>query len=54
MKSFKPKETPEGGERANGRRTKRACRLQGQKRSNETHRSTTDPNSMLYRRRPHE
>jgi transposase/IS5 family transposase len=49
MKSFRPKdgsgEPPEGGR--NGERN-----FRGEKRSNETHRSTTDPDARLYRKGP--
>ena len=49
MKSFKPKDSgdgPEGG----GRNA--PADFKGQKRSNETHRSTTDPDAKLYRKGP--
>jgi transposase len=51
MKSFKPKEPPGddggGGDGRNG-----AVDFRGQKRSNETHQSTTDPDARLYRKGP--
>jgi transposase len=50
MKSFKPKETAEGGDPPSGRNA--SADFKGQKRSNETHRSTTDPDAMLYRKGP--
>ena len=50
MKSFRPKDgsdnTPEGG----GRNAE--ANFHGQKRSNETHASTTDPDARLYRKGP--
>ena len=49
MKSFKPKDDgdgPEGGSR------NAPVDFKGQKRSNETHRSTTDPDAKLYRKGP--
>jgi len=51
MKSFKPKDPPEGGEPRGGGRNA-PVDFKGQKRSNETHRSTTDPDAMLYRKGP--
>ncbi|GGF37382.1 hypothetical protein GCM10011611_49880 [Aliidongia dinghuensis] len=51
MKSFKPKDPPEGGTPSEGGRNA-AADFKGQKRSNETHRSTTDPDAMLYRKGP--
>jgi IS5 family transposase len=51
MKSFKPKQPPAGGQPTGGRRNAPAD-FKGEKRSNETHRSTTDPDAMLYRRGP--
>jgi hypothetical protein len=51
MKSFKPKEPPDGGDSGGGGRNAPA-NFKGQKRSNETHRSTTDPDAMLYRKGP--
>ena len=51
IKSFKTKEPPEGGEPAGGGRNALAD-FKGEKRSNETHRSTTDPDALLYRKGP--
>jgi transposase len=51
LKSFKPKEQPEGEEPPGGGRNAPAD-FKGEKRSNETHRSTTDPDAMLYRKGP--
>jgi transposase len=55
MKSFKPKDPPGGGspdgERSPGGRNAEAD-FKGEKRSNTTHRSTTDPDARLYRRGP--
>ena len=50
MKSFKPKDPGDGntGETGGGRDI--AVDFKGQKRSNQTHRSTTDPDAMLYRK----
>ena len=51
MKSFKPKEPPDsGGIRAGGRNA--PADFRGEKRSNQTHRSTTDPDARLYRKGP--
>jgi len=56
MKSFKPKEppdadgTPDGGEMDGGRNA--PVDFRGEKRSNQTHRSTTDPDARLYRKGP--
>jgi transposase len=51
MKSFKPKQPPaDDGRRDGGRNAPTDFR--GQKRSNETHRSTTDPDARLYRKGP--
>ena len=49
MKSFKPKQPPsnDGGGGRNA-----PADFRGQKRSNETHRSTTDPDARLYRKGP--
>lgn len=51
MKSFKPKQ-PSGndGGRGGGRNT--SADFRGQKRSNKTHQSTTDPDARLYRKGP--
>jgi transposase len=51
MKSFKPKDPPEGGSPEGGGRNA-PVDFKGQKRSNATHRSTTDPDAMLYRKGP--
>src|SRR5437870_8878864 len=53
MKRFKPKEPPAhgGGGTMDGGRNAPAD-FRGQKRSNETHRSTTDPDARLYRKGP--
>jgi hypothetical protein len=49
MKSFKPKEPPEeGGSPGGGRNAE--VDFKGEKRSNETHGSTTDPDAKLYRK----
>jgi len=50
MKSFKPKDPPDGGDPGGGRNA--PVDFKGQKRSNETHRSTTDPDARLYRKGP--
>ena len=51
MKSFKPKNTPEsGGPREGGRNAPND--FKGEQRSNQTHRSTTDPDARLYRKGP--
>ena len=49
MKSFKPKQPPgdDGGGRCNA-----PGDFRGEKRSNETHQSTTDPDARLYRKGP--
>jgi transposase len=51
IKSFKPKEPPDGGAPTGGGRNA-PTDFKGQKRSNETHRSTTDPDALLYRKGP--
>jgi transposase len=51
MKSFKPKKPPGGGPPAGGGRNAMVD-FKGEKRSNETHRSTTDPDARLYRKGP--
>ena len=51
MKSFKPKDPPEGGSDSGGGRNAPAD-FRGEKRGNETHRSTTDRNAWLYRKAP--
>jgi transposase len=51
MKSFKPKPPPNNdGERGGGRNA--PADFRGQKRSNDTHQSTTDPDARLYRKGP--
>src|SRR5438445_5075212 len=56
MKSFKPKDSPDGGDppdvatHRGGRNAE--TDFKGEKRSNATHRSTTDPDARLYRRGP--
>ena len=51
MKSFKPKPPPNhDGERGGGRNA--AANFRGQKRTNDTHQSTTDPDARLYRKGP--
>ena len=51
MKSFRPKEPPgNDGEGGGGRNA--PVDFRGQKRSNATHRSTTDPDARLYRKGP--
>jgi len=51
MKSFRPREPKDGGDAGDGGGNA-AANFKGQKRSNETHRSTTDPDAMLYRKGP--
>jgi hypothetical protein len=52
IKSFKPKDPAESdGHPSDGRRNAPAD-FRGEKRSNETHRSTTDPDARLYRKGP--
>ena len=51
MKSFKPNEPPESGDPSGGGRNA-AADFRGEKRSNATHRSTTDPDARLYRKGP--
>ncbi len=48
MKSFRPKDDRSGEPPQGGRNTERDFR--GEKRSNETHASTTDPDARLYRK----
>jgi transposase len=50
MKSFKPKEPPERDGNSEGRNA--PADFKGEKRRNETHRSTTDPDARLYRKGP--
>ncbi len=49
MKSFKPKNAPDSGGPSGGGRNAPAD-FKGEKRSNQTHRSTTDPDARLYRK----
>src|SRR5579863_10330586 len=51
MKSFRPKNGT-GGRPASGGGRNREADFRGQKRSNETHASTTDPEARLYRKGP--
>jgi len=51
MKSFKSKGSPAGDDSDGGGRNAPAD-FRGEKRSNQTHRSTTDPDAMLYRKGP--
>ena len=51
IKSVKPRDPPEGGSPTGGGRNA-AADFRGQKRSNESHRSTTDPDARLYRKGP--
>lgn len=52
MKSFKPRDRDRGNEPpASGGRNEEA-NFRGEKRSNQTHASTTDPDAMLYRKGP--
>ncbi len=51
MKSFKAKDGKGGGGEGGGGRNASAD-FRGEKRSNETHASTTDPDAMLYRKGP--
>lgn len=48
MKSFKPKDDPDGDDDGPGRNAERDFR--GEKRSNATHASTTDPDARLYKK----
>src|ERR1700730_6094237 len=56
MKCFRPKEppdgggTPDGGTMGGGRNA--PADFRGEKRSNQTHQSTTDPDARLYRKGP--
>ena len=53
MKSFKPTQPPERGTPAgDGSGRNASVDFRGEKRSNDTHRSTTDPDAMLYRKGP--
>jgi IS5 family transposase len=51
MKSFKPKGPPDDDKPEGGGRNAEAD-FRGEKRSNETHESTTDPDARLYRKGP--
>jgi len=51
MKSFKPKQPPNNDGGCDGGRNVPAD-FRGQKRSNDTHQSTTDPDARLYRKGP--
>jgi transposase len=51
IKSFKPKAAPGGDDDAGGGRNAPAD-FKGQKRSNATHASTTDPDALFYRKGP--
>lgn len=50
MKSFKPKPPNNDGRRGGGRNV--PADFRGQKRSNDTHQSTTDPDARIYRKGP--
>jgi len=52
MKSFKPKSRSSGEEPPAGGGRNAEANFHGQKRSNETHASTTDPDARLYRKGP--
>jgi len=52
VKSFRPKEPPEGGGNSAGGGRNAAADFKGEKRRNETHCSTTDPDARLYRKGP--
>lgn len=49
IKSFKPKDPPESGDDPQGGRNA-PVDFRGERRSNQTHRSTTDPDARLYRK----
>jgi transposase len=51
MKSFKPK-VPPGGDKPEGGGRNAEADFRGEKRTNETHESTTDPDARLYRKGP--
>ena len=51
MKSFKSKGSP-GGDDSDGGGRNAPADFRGEKRSNQTHRSTTDPDARLYRKGP--
>jgi len=50
MKSFKPKDETDDGPRASGRGRNAERDFHGEKRTNESHASTTDPDARLYRK----
>jgi transposase len=52
MKSFKPKDEPGGGDDHGDGGRNAPADFKGQKRSNATHASTTDPDALLYRKGP--
>src|SRR5258707_11442813 len=55
MKIFRLKEPPDGGGTPNGMRgggRNAPADFRGEKRSNQTHQSTTDPDARLYRKGP--
>jgi len=52
LKSFKPKDGGDGDDQTEGGGRNAPADFKGRKRSNETHRSTTDPDAMLYRKGP--
>jgi transposase len=52
MKSVKPKDPPNGDGNSAGGGRNAPVDFKGEKRSNETHRSTTDPDARLYRKGP--
>ena len=52
LKSFKPKDAGDGNEPPAGGRRNAEVDFRGEKRSNQTHVSHSDPDAMLYRRGP--
>jgi transposase len=52
MKSFKPKDRDGGNEPPTSGGRNEEANFRGEKRSNQTHASTTDPDAMLYRKGP--
>ena len=52
LKSFKPKDAGDGNEPPAGGRRNAEVDFRGEKRSNQTHVSTSDPDAMLYRKGP--
>jgi len=55
MKSFRPKQPPDGGGMPDGTMgggRNAPADFRGEKRSNQTHQSTTDPDTRLYRKGP--